>query len=102
MFNGSNPVVYMSWRYPAVPGGEITHFLIHEFIGEGDPLEELGSPSSVGPAENVFLLEDLGRNWRVPQRQVRVQAGSNSSLGILAAEDVPRSPRQFFDPGNMQ
>ena len=96
VFNGSNAVVYTSWRYPAVPGGEITHFLIHALIGEGDTPGELGSPSSVGAAENFFLLENLGRNREfLPPLQVGVQAGSNSSLGILAAKDV-------LQPGQVQ
>ena len=91
VFNGSNSYVHVTWRYPALPGGEITHFLIS--AGSGETLLDF---STVDAAENALSLENPESLNVSLQHRSRVQARSNSSHGIsiLAIKDVQSSEEQ--------
>lgn len=79
LLNGSEYLVYVSWRYPEIPGAAISHFKIEakKMGGIGDPPE----PSDADATDSFFLLKNLNRNTRYT---LIVQAASNSSLGVRA------------------
>jgi hypothetical protein len=85
VFNGFKSYIHVTWRYPTLPGGEITHFLISAWSGE-----LLDDFSTVKATENALLL-----NVSL-QHRARVQARSNSSHGTsrLSVKDVQSSGGQ--------
>jgi hypothetical protein len=91
MFNGSVSYIYVTWLYPTIPGGVITHFLISAWSED-----VLYGSTTAKATENALLLESTISLNISSQHQTRVQAISISSHGMstLTSKDVQSSDEE--------